>query len=377
MMAPTADKPLEASWEPNFSPALPTMAVCVAWLFVLCLTLPSRSSACRMIRLASFPAIAMISIPLAFDRTYTLGNPLRDLAMPTITWTIMCKAVEICLVHAKGGPRPIRPFLPKSTMPASQMEESEHAQYEWKEVPFPKPFSWARIVYGLDVLFLRRVGTSTIQARQGRGLEWSKRGLNEWSRHLKLHKCQPSDIPAHAPVRRFGQPEMPLSAAVLQLLFVILSFKWLYALAAPTSQMISVMGLYIPVGSPVSRQFWHAVLPSSLISKPFVLLGVPTSVLDLPLLTRLAMVLSVGGGICLCPAVLESVMLLFWKPSPATSFLSSFERPVTSPGLARLWARSWHSTSQRDYLNMAAVMPFSRHRAMQMLYVFFWSGVQQ
>ena len=289
----------------------------------------------------------------------------------------MCKAVEICLVYSKGGPKQIRPFLPKSVVPVSKMQESEYSQYEWKEVAFPKLFSWGRVIYGLDVLFLRRVGTSPVFAGQGRALEWSKRGLNEWSRYLKVNKCQPSEIPAHAPVRRFGQPEMPFWAAMLQLLFVHLSFKWLYALASPASELLNVFGFYIPVGSPQTQKFWHTVLPSQFTSRHFTLLGVPTSAFDLPLLTRIGMVLSIGGAICLGPAALEGVPLLVWKPSPATSFVSSFERPLTSPGLARMWARSWHSTSQRDYLNMAAVMPFSSHRVMQMLYVFFWSGVQQ
>ncbi|SPO22561.1 uncharacterized protein UTRI_01239 [Ustilago trichophora] len=376
ILAPVASKPLQASWEPHFRPALPSIGLCVAWLFFLCLTLPSRSPAWRIIRLASFPAIASLSIPLVFDRKCTLGNPLRDLALPTITWTVMCKAVEICLVYAKGGPRPIRPFSPKSTKPVPKMEETEYVQYEWKEVDFPPLFSRDRFVYGVDALFLRRVGTSLVLADQGRALEWSKKGLNEWSRFLKVNKCQPSDIPSHSPVRRFGQPEMPLFPAFLQLLFVHLSFKWLYALAAPASEIINVMGLYIPVGSPRSRQFCHAILPTSFTNRYFVLRGVPTSAFDLPLLTRLAMVFSIGGAICLCPAILEGISLKLWKPRPATSFLASFERPLTSPGLARFWARSWHSTSQRDYLILAWVMPFSKYPVMQMLYVFFWSGVQ-
>ncbi|CCF54704.1 hypothetical protein NDA11_000520 [Ustilago hordei] len=369
-------KPLVASWEPNFRPAVPTTFFCLAWIFVLCLTLPSRSPTWRLIRLASFPAIASISLQLTFNRTYTLGNPLRDLAMPTITWTIVCKAVEICLVCSKGGPRQIRPFLPKSKFPVSKMDPSEYAQYEWKEIEFPQLFSWARLMYGLDTLGLRRVGTSPILPKQGRALEWSKRGLNEWSRYLKVNKCKPEDIPAHSPVRRFGQPEMPFLAAALQLLFMRFSFQWLYALAAATSEMISVLGFYIPVGSPQSRKLWYSILPSTFTSKQFTLLGVPTSAFDLPLLTRLGMVLSVGGAVCLLGAVAEGTMLLFWNPKPATSFLSTFNRPVTSPGLAHLWARSWHAASQRDYLNIASFMPFSRYEPLQLLYVFFWSGVQ-
>lgn len=376
-VASAVSKPLEASWEPNFRPALPSIAICVSWLFVLCLTLPSRSLAWRWIRLASFAAISAISIPLTFTRTATLGNPLRDLALPTITWTVMCKAVEICLVYSKGGPRPIRPFLPKMTVPVAKMEESHYAEYEWKEVRFPELLSWDRVIYALDALFLRRVGTSTIRPGQGRALEWSKRGLNEWSRYLKFNKCHHNDIRAHSSVRRFGRPEMPLKFALLQLLFVYISFSWLYALAAPTSETISVFGFYIPVGSASSCQFWHAILPARFTSKHLILLGVPTSAFELPALTRMAMVVTVDGGICLAPGLLEAVSLKLWKPSPATSFLSSFERPVTSPGLARLWARSWHATSQRDYLNMASVLPFSNHQVMEMLYVFFWSGVQQ
>ncbi|SYW78172.1 uncharacterized protein UBRO2_02364 [Ustilago bromivora] len=213
------------------------------------------------------------------------------------------------------------------------MDPSEYAQYEWKEIEFPQLFSWARLIYGLDTLGLRRVGTSPILPKQGRALEWLKRGLNEWSRYLKVNKCKPEDIPAHSPLRRFGQPEMPFLAAALQLLFMRFSFQWLYALAAAISEMISVLGFYIPVGSPQSRncgiRFFHQPLQAS-------------------------------DSLC-------------W---PATSFLSTFNRPVTSPGLARLWARSWHAASQRDYLNMASFMPFSRYEPLQLLYVFFWSGAQ-
>ncbi|CDW97579.1 hypothetical protein [Sporisorium scitamineum] len=163
--APLPSTPLEASWDTNFQPVLPSIVICISWLFFLCLTLPSRAPTWRLIRLASFPALAAIAIPITFNRTYTLGNPLRDLALPTITWTIMCKVVEICLVYSKGGPRPIRPFLPEASQPVSQMGASEYAQYEWKEVDFPELFSWDRFVYGLDVLFLRRPGTSPVLAR--------------------------------------------------------------------------------------------------------------------------------------------------------------------------------------------------------------------
>ncbi|SNX82512.1 uncharacterized protein MEPE_01218 [Melanopsichium pennsylvanicum] len=366
----------EASWEPNFSSALPTIGICVFWIFFLCLTLPSRSTAWCIFRLASFPALAALSISLTFDRNLTLGNPLRDISLPTITWTMICKTVEVCIVYSKGGPRWIRPFLPKSQNPVTKMEESEYAVYEWKEVAFPEFLSWDRFIYSLDVLFLRRVGTSPILPGQGRALEWSKRGLNEWSRYLRVNKCGPKDIPAHSPVRRFGQPEMHILAGSLQFLFVCLSFKWLYALATPASEVLQVLGLYIPIGSIASPRVWHAILPTAFTSRHLVLLGIPSSAFDLPLLTRLAMTVSMGGSICLTPGLLESITLLFYKPSPATSFLSSFERPVSSPDLAKLWARSWHSLSQRDYLNMAQVMPFSRHPVMHMLYVFFWSGVQ-
>lgn len=367
----------EASWEPNFQPALPRIALCILWLFFLCLTLPSRSMAWRLLRLASFPLLTMVSVRLAFDRSYTCGNPLRDMLLPTLTWSIMCKTVEICIVYSVGGPRPIRPFLPSTSIPVKEMRTGDYAHYEWKVVDFPRLLSWDRFVYGLDVLFLRRPGTSLIFPKQGRALEWSKRGLDEWSRYLKVNKCQPHEIPAHSPVRRFGQPEMPLWTAMLQVAFVWASFKWLYAIATPSSEVISVMGFYVPVDSASSRNFWHAILPSTIASKHLVLLGVPASAFELPLPTRYAMVVTVGGAVFLAPGFLESLTLLVWKPNPATSFLSSFERPLTSPGLARFWARSWHATSQRDYLTMASVMPFSRQPALQLLYVFLWSGVQQ
>ena len=368
---------LEASWDPNFSPALPSIVLCITWLFVLCLTLPSQAPAWRLIRLASLPALAGIILPLSFDRRYTCGNPLRDLAFPLITWTFMCKTVEICVVYSNGGPRPIRPFLRNASRPVYELQTGNYGQYDWREVEFPALLTWDRLIYGVDVLFLRRPGTSPILPRQGRALEWSKRGLNEWARYLKLNECHPDDVPAHSPVRRFGQSEMPLWAGFLQITLMWTSFKWLYALAAPTSEMIDFRGLYIPVGSATSRTFWHAVLPSHFTRKHLVLLDIPSSVLDLPLPTRVAMTISIGGAVFLAPGFLESLVHKVCRPMVATSFLSSFDRPLTSPGLARFWARSWHATSQRDYLTMASMMPFFHHPPLQLLYVFFWSGVQQ
>ncbi|CDW97580.1 hypothetical protein [Sporisorium scitamineum] len=169
---------------------------------------------------------------------------------------------------------------------------------------------------------------------------------------------------------------MPLWTGFLQVLCVWLSFRWLYALAAPTSEMIDFMGFYLPVASPTTRNLWHTILPSYFTPRHLILLGVPTSVFELPLPTRIAMVASVGGAIFLAPGFLEALVLKAWRPTPATSFLAGFEQPITLPGLARLWARSWHATSQRDYLNLAAVMPFSNNQVLQLLYVFFWSGVQ-
>lgn len=315
----------------------------------------------------------MLTLPLTFDRTLTLGNPMRDLALPTFTWTIMCKAIELCLVYSSGGPRPIRLFMGKTLV--RNMDERHYGEYEWREVEFPPLWSWGRVVYGLDVLGLRRVGTSLLFPKEGRALQWSKKGLNEWSRYLKVNNCRAEDIPAHSSVRRFGQPEMPLYAAMAQLLIIHMAFRWLYALSSPSSELINVLGLYIPIGSAFSRKLWYSILPSYL-HKPFILLGTPTSAFDLPFLTRLGMTASLGGAVCLGPGAIESIPLLFWTPTPATSFLSAFERPITSPGLARLWARSWHSMSQRDYLSFAAIMPFSGNQVMQMLFVFFWSGVQ-
>lgn len=374
---PRGTRPQDANWEPNFRPALPSIAICVLWLFCLCLTLPSRSQAWRLVRLASFPALAMLSIPITFERQWTLGNPLRDMALPTITWVIMCKAVELCLVYSKGGPREIRPFLPGETVPVSRMQASEYALYEWKEVEVPALFSWARIVYGLDVLTLRRMGTSPLLAHQGRALEWSKHALNQWSRYLAANRCQPSDIGVHSAVHRFGQAELPLYAASLQLLCVYMSFRWLYALAAPSCELLDVMGFYIPVGTTWSRRFWYALLPSNVTAKTTALRRVPSSAFELPLPTRLGMVMSVGGAVCLVPAFVEGVVLTLWTPYPSTAFLSSFEQPLTSPSLARLWARSWHTTSQRDYLHLASLLPLSRYKTVNTLYVFFWSGVQQ
>lgn len=372
---PPLEQPVLASWEPNFSPALPRIALCFGWLFLLCLTLPSRSPAMRLLRLASFPGLALVSLPLTFNHTFTLGNPLRDLAMPTLTWALTSKAIEICFVYSSGGPRPIKPFLPKSDRPVATMRKEEYAEYEWREVEYPKLWSWARLAYALDVLWLKRVGTSLLLPSQGRGLEWSKKGLNDWAQHLKTNKCKPEDVPVHGPVRRFGQAEMPLWASTLQLVAIHLAFKWLYALATPSYELLDVAGLYVPISSPTSRRFWYSILPSSL-HKPFTMLQTPMSAFDLPLITRLGMTLCLGGAVCLGPAELESIPLLFYRPEPVTSFTSAFERPITSPGLARLWARSWHAMSQRDYLCFATVMPFSHNQVMQTFYVFFWSGVQ-
>lgn len=369
-MQKLAMQPLEASWTPNFRPALPITSICLAWLFLLCLTLPARGGAWRMVRLASFPAIVLLSLQLVLDRRMTLGNPLRDLALPILAWTIICKAAEICIVFAAGGPRPIRPFH-KGKLVTCMGED--YAGYEWKIVDAPKMASWARVVYALDVFLLRRVGTSAIRPREGRALEWSLRGLNDWARFLRQNRCSPAQIAAHSTVRRFGQPEMALYAAVLQMLFAVVSLRWIHALSTPC-QVLDVYGFWIP-SSPASRS-WISLLPATAV-KQVRISGIPASAWKLPLPTLLSVVVTVGGAICLLPSAAEGLLLLVWKPRPATSFLASFERPLTSPGLARLWARSWHATSQRDYLAMASLLPGSRQRTLQLLYVFFWSGVQQ
>ncbi len=323
-----------------------------------------------MVRLASFPAIVLLSLQLVLDRRMTLGNPLRDLALPILAWTIICKAAEICIVFAPGGPRPIRPF--HNSKLVTRMGE-DYAAYEWKLVDPPKMASWGRVVYALDVFLLRRVGTSPIRPREGRALEWSLRGLNDWSRFLRQNRCNPAQIPAHSTVRRFGQPEMAFYAAVLQMLFAVVSLRWIHALSHPC-QVFDIYGFWIPT-SPASQK-WISLLPATAV-KQIRISGIPASAWKLPLPTLLFVVVTVGGAICLLPSAAEGLLLLVWKPRPATSFLAAFERPLTSPGLARLWARSWHATSQRDYLAMASLLPGSRNRTLQLLYVFFWSGVQQ
>lgn len=363
-----------ASWEPNFSPALPIILSSCLWLWLLCFTLPSDTLLWRIIRVSSFPPLLVLLLQLSLDLRYTLGNPLRDLGLPTMTWSLVCKAVELCLTYAAGGPKPIRPFLKGSDCPVRRMSEAAYADYEWREVDFPSTWSWDRVVYSLDVFGLRRAGTSWLLPEEGRSLEWSKDALNEWSHYLKAQTCTPDQVPVHGPVRRFGQPEGSLVFSTLQVLFVVIGFQWIYALAAPSALTVCIFGVYIPVTSFASKYAWLDSLP---FAKDCSLSGIPNSALALPLATRLGLTLCFGGAVCFAAGLVETLALAAMGPlRPATMFLSAFERPLTSPSISRLWARSWHSMSQRDYTNMASLLPGSRHRAVFMIYVFMWSGVQ-
>lgn len=362
------------SWEPNFTEALPIIFIALSWLLALCFTLPSRSSSWRVIRLCSFPPLLYLLLQLSFEYRYTLGNPLRDLALPTITWSLVCKAVELCLTYSDGGPRPIRPFLKESDHSVDHMSEAHYADYEWRTVDFPALWSYRRAIYALDVFGLRRVGTSWLLPSEGRSLEWSKDALNDWSRYLQGQNIKPNQVSVHGPVHRFGQPEASLIFSAVQVLFVVIGFGWIYALAAPSAPIVCIFGLYIPILSSASQHEWAKMVPWAQI---YHLSGIPDSAFELPLPTRLGLVLTFGGAVCFAAGLVESLVLaLLGRPKPVTMFVSAFEQPLTSPSISRLWARSWHSMSQRDYTNMASLCPGSRNRILFMFYVFMWSGVQ-
>ncbi|PWZ03127.1 hypothetical protein BCV70DRAFT_209542 [Testicularia cyperi] len=361
------------NWDPNFVPALPSILLSFVWLFVLCYTLPERSAWWRLFRLSSFPLLYTTLVHISFNYDYTLGNPLRDLAMPTITWTVLCKAVEVCIIYSRGGPKTIRPFLPNAEHPVTAMVESDYSKYEWKEVDFAPLCSTERLIYAVDVIGMRRVGTSGVLPQQGRSLEWSKQALNKWAQYLKTRQCAPSEVPVHGPIRRFGQLEFPPIVSLLQFGFLYAGMRWLYALAAPSDPTVCLLGLFVPES--FVPHDWLRKLP---LAKPCKLAsGIPNSVFALPVATRLAMTCVFGAAVCFAAGIGESIGFpLLKRLHPPTGFLSAFDRPLTAPSISRLWARSWHGMSQRDYIHLSSLCPGSENRILYVVYAFMWSGIQ-
>ncbi|EPQ30245.1 uncharacterized protein PFL1_02361 [Pseudozyma flocculosa PF-1] len=371
---------LPSQWQPSFSPALPLLLGQFFWLFLLCLTLPSASTTLKLLRLASFPFIAYNALRISFDLSYTLGNPLRDASIPTVTWALLVKAIEVCLAltlnslydPAKaGGPCWIKPFrIPtraeekdakvNSGGPVQELASGEdESALEWRPVPFPSWLSWGRIVYAVDVMCLRRPGTSLLLPNQRRALQWSQDDLNAWADYLRTEHKRPEQVPPHAHVHRFGQAETSILTAAAQFAFLGLGMSWIYLLASPASKTLCASGLVVPVSKRASSTLlriapWLFQRCSSPVDLP--------SFFEIPLVSQLLTVAIFGAGVCFSTGLPEALLLKLWRPSPSTAYLPAFDRALSSASISRLWARGWHLFHSRDFVLISRLLPFGHTR---------------
>ncbi|KAN0060654.1 hypothetical protein ACQY0O_007312 [Thecaphora frezii] len=396
VVAVTSDGPLDTApeqWPPNFAPALFAIAAHFGWLFLLCLTLPSTSTFFKLVRLASLPFLLLHVFRLSFGLDYTLGNPLRDAAIPTVGWMLLVKDIQLCLAYTldalwdpsrPGGPRWIRPFrLPRpsdgetkaatesSSQPVTAMMAGEEESYEWRPVPFPPWLSWDRLVYACDAFFLKRPGTSMIFPSQGRALEWSQDDLNRWSAYLRTEKKRPMDVRPHAPVHRFGQAETTIRTATAQFLFVCLGLLWTRWLGTPASATVCALGLLLPVSNELQTRLIAAA--PWLFGRCDAALN-PVNFFALPLASQYLLVAVIGAAVCYGTALPEALLLKLWRPAPATAYIPAFDRPMSSTSISWLWARGWHLYHSNDLVMLSGLLPFGRTRLGRLFGTFFWSA---
>ncbi|PWN94222.1 hypothetical protein FA10DRAFT_299525 [Acaromyces ingoldii] len=369
-----------------------TVASILALLIVSHMTLPWQTFEARLLRAGLlFPITAYLIFHMATDPAHTLGNNMRDLCFGTMAWNLIAKTLDVNLVtlfddHAprwcvpdwdkersllasksdtitenkekletKKGKKvsDSRPWpcfsnstfsLQKRPLWASR----DYVPVHWMLVDPPQRlFSMDRLLWTIDVLVLRRVGTSLIFPEHMRALEWSQRRLESTGR-VRYHR-QPnsrSDLvarPTQADLQRevsFGQVPVPLWRAIIE--------------ACVARYAVTKLNAY------------HFPLPVD--QGTFYMLSLGEQYL---------FALCVGSQIAFGASLPDYVSVKALRPLvPVTANLTSFSAPASATSLSDLWGNRWHTFSRRDLWRIASLLfPFGSTRVGNVVGAFFFSGV--
>ncbi|PWN40792.1 hypothetical protein IE81DRAFT_348951 [Ceraceosorus guamensis] len=338
----------------------------------------------RIIRLGLMLVTLYFVIDWAFNRQYTFGSTIRDTAFGAVAWHLFAKTLDVGLVYDLEGKPPPRWCVPvwqrvedgranEASVAERKGKRTQHHVAHasaakpsfWQRTPLPGRPAWARqqklipqqwrlldlptsaadrALWALDVMFMRRLGTSWLFIEEMRALEWSKSKLE----HAGAVQSE---------ARRTGQA-LPRYKAELQP-FGYSEGSWWYAILDASLfgwAIVYVSQSHVPVKS--RWDFYH-----------------------LPFAQQAALTLCVGVIIGM-PAALPEMIFIpltqIWPLNlPATAIIPTFRDVGRSRSLSELWGFRWHTISKRDFVRLARLLPIggSRNKAALLVKVFFWSGL--
>lgn len=364
----------EVLWNDAWQSPFLTFASLQVVFFVSHLTLldrPKRGAATRLALLA--PSLYLLA-DLVFNASYTFASPMRDLAIGVVGWHLTAKALDIGIVYGlegKGGPRWCVPDWEKEAIEhgidgAGKVANGKggHAPSPfWKRTPLPRRPRWAVesnhlpshwkllplpiraidcCIWALDVMFLRRPGTSLLFSSEMRALEWSKKRLETSGRARRETQERTSTTSrlVNPSVTPFGYTETPLVDVCLELILVVWAVRYISGLD---------------------------ITPR------------PGGVSALPILQQLLISLSIGVVITFPADAPEAILIPLsqrWPLQlPCTAVIPYFRGVARSKSLTDLWGTRWHAFSKRDFVRLSLLIPIApRLRALNVLKAFFWSA---
>lgn len=369
------------------------------WSLVL-FTGDKQATAGRLTRLSLLPITLYFAADFVFNRSYTFGSVVRDACFPAFGWHLLAKAFDVGIVFdielQEGKP------LPRWCIPDWEKEEQDRhilvgekpmldrgaskrhrdgngtglkgkatTQLRWwqRSIKIPRRPTWAvdgmiiprhwkivslpvhaadQLLWTVDVMFLRRPGTSALFPNEMRALDWSMKKLQTAgeAQHQRALAGEPHATPLTLTksLHPFGYVELSPIFALCDFALVV----WAY------------------------RYFNGVDLARDSFSNFFA---------NVPLHQQCALTLCIGTFIAIAQGPVDFVVLplmLRWPLRvPETAITPEYRDVARSQSLAEMWGWRWHTRSQRDFIRLGRLIPIGapNDRVAAMLKAFFWSGV--
>lgn len=323
-----------------------------------------------------FPTLFFI-IDILCNPQYSLGSFVRDTSWGVLSWHLVAKAIDVGVVYTLQGKPPPRWCVPDwakeikekqngghhvghldgiqskktdekalhvwqrsilETRPEWAVETNHLPQY-WKLLALPDhPMDC--LLWAIDVITLRRHGTSFLFPNEMRALEWSQSRLQVAGKaHQKYSVIQlkknkdPKVIP-------LGYSETPYVDAIVQMIIFIWAIDYISRLDISASDGFYTLSF--------AKQYAITFCLGALIAFP----GDLPEVLLFPVLQR-------------------------WPFNvPCTTITPTYRNVARSKTVSELWGYRWHAISRRDFVRLGFLFPIgSTIRALTVLKTFFSSAV--
>jgi len=309
------------------------------------------------------PTLYLI-VDLFYNLSYTSAVG-QDLAVGFLGWWCLVQALDVGIISSLQGESPPRWCVPDwnkeesnrkdGSMPMNGSSKhstlslwtrtpitsrpawaikTNHIPLHWKLLPLPSRLS-DQLVWILDVMLLRRPGTSPFWPQEMRALEWSQKRL------VSAARVNKEAAKVNLAVTPFGYNETSLRDAILQMLLCICA------------------------------GYCHGIHVTEARLEGFY---------NIDVYKQLIITFSVGILVAFPNDLVETIMFHILQQSPlhlpCTALTPLYRRVSTSKDLTTMWSSQWHQMYRKECIRMSKLLPFLQSsRAASVLKVFFFSAV--